>query len=306
MEKRIVPKEYSIIPSGETGFRAIEFFLDKPMNTGKAYFADFKQFLKLMEVVPWEADKEQIEAYINKLLDIPLNGKSIVRKISSLKALIDSLIEVELIEHNLIREVEKQTKHVPRIADKSVNLTLKLGDVQKVIRKLRELPTKKHPQISKLKTACIIDMLSNTGLRLNELLSLKWSDVKENGDQVRLTVLGKGNKQRYAWISHNRWDQVKAVFPEKLDCVFYSGAGKQYNPRSIYGQINRAFDLLADKKGISPHKLRHFYATQHLMNGSDPHEVQLALGHSDVSTTLGLYVDTSLNAERFEVFGVID
>lgn len=136
---------------------------------------------------------------------------------------------------------------------------------------------------------CMINLFLATGLRVSELSSLKWEDVNLHSGQIKV-VDGKGSKDRILWMNHNmlqelrNWkeDQDKKA---RSNYVFSTGQGNKLNDRDIREMLN-IYSKKSIGKRISPHTLRHTFATDLYRETKDIRLVQKALGHSDLSTTM--------------------
>ena len=136
---------------------------------------------------------------------------------------------------------------------------------------------------------CMINLFLATGLRVSELSSLKWEDVNLHSGQIKV-VGGKGSKDRILWMNHNmlqelrNWkeDQDKKA---RSNYVFATGQGNKLNDRDIREMLN-IYSKKSIGKRISPHTLRHTFATDLYRETKDIRLVQKALGHSDLSTTM--------------------
>jgi site-specific recombinase XerD len=150
------------------------------------------------------------------------------------------------------------------------------------------------PEITRLRDRAVLEMLWSTGLRVSELCALKIGDV--NFNRSEFTVRGKGGKERVVFFS----DDAKACVKKYLDArqdlaptLFVghdrAGRGRQnlkgLTPRSVQRIVDRYALEAGIIKNISPHTLRHSFATDLLMNGADLRSVQSLLGHASVMTT---------------------
>ncbi len=157
----------------------------------------------------------------------------------------------------------------------------------------------KQPNINKpagLRDRAIIELLFSSGLRVSELVNLNKGDI--NLKRGEFVVRGKGGKDRPVFVSPDAADWVEKYLQERQDnlpalFVSYSGSKKpsnsgnfrRLNARSIQRLIARYAKLAGITKHVSPHTLRHSFATNLLTNGADLRSVQAMLGHSNVSTT---------------------
>ena len=150
---------------------------------------------------------------------------------------------------------------------------------------------------SGLRDRAILELLFSGGLRVSELIKLNRDSI--NFDRREFTVRGKGQKDRPIFVSHSaaeavkdylavRTDDLPALFlnnSRNLQSVDNSGDYRRLTPRSIQRIIEKYARLAGITKHVTPHTLRHSFATDLLMNGADLRSVQALLGHHDISTT---------------------
>ena len=138
----------------------------------------------------------------------------------------------------------------------------------------------------------IIEMLYGSGLRVSELVSLRLSDMYRA--EGYMLIRGKGSKQRLVPISPEAekwfdfWLQDRChlnVNPNDIDIAFLNRRGGQLTRAMIFTIIRRLADKAGIQKTISPHTLRHSFATHLLQNGADLRIIQQLLGHEDITTT---------------------
>ena len=148
-----------------------------------------------------------------------------------------------------------------------------------------------------LRDRAIVELLFSGGLRVSELISLNRDSI--NLDRREFVVRGKGSKDRPIFISKNaadcireylcvRHDSLPALFlnnSKNQQAVDTSGDFRRLTPRSIERIVEKYAKMAGITKHVSPHTLRHSFATDLLMNGADIRSVQALLGHSDISTT---------------------
>ncbi len=154
-----------------------------------------------------------------------------------------------------------------------------------------------QPEIIKLRDKSILETLFSTGLRVSELASLKKDDINLNKDEF--TVRGKGSKLRVVFLSNQAKYWIKKYLEARKDMSEYlftnhDKAGKKRNkekedksltPRSVQRIVQKYAKIAGITKKITPHVLRHSYATDLLSNGADIRSVQTMLGHSSITTT---------------------
>ena len=137
---------------------------------------------------------------------------------------------------------------------------------------------------------CMINLFLNTGLRLSEMLDLKWKDINLMTGQLKI-IDGKGGNDRIIWINDDmlqeacNWREDQFENLGKVDYVFSTREGKRLKDRDIREMLYKYSEKALNKR-ISPHTLRHTYATDLYRATKDIRLVQKALGHADLSTTM--------------------
>jgi integrase/recombinase XerD len=190
-----------------------------------------------------------------------------------------------LIYHNYIEqdpsellESPKKERHLPEV--------LTLDEIDSMIAQLDMSKPESH------RNRAIIEMLYGSGLRVSELVNLRLSDIYRQEGFMRIT--GKGNKQRLVpispvadqWLEYWLEDRSKLdIKPEYSDIVFLNRYGRQLTRAMIFTIIKTLAKQADIHKTISPHTLRHSFATHLLQNGADLRIIQDLLGHEDITTT---------------------
>lgn len=162
------------------------------------------------------------------------------------------------------------------------------------LERLLEAPLKtEESKIIQLRDKSIIEMLFSTGLRVSELATLKIDNVNLKKDEF--TIRGKGDKLRVAFLSNQTKYWLKQYIESRKDLSPYlfirhdKAKGKEepknLTPRSIQRLIKKYTKVAGIAKDVTPHTLRHSFATDLLMNGADIRSVQAMLGHSSITTT---------------------
>ena len=153
----------------------------------------------------------------------------------------------------------------------------------------------------------IIEVLFSCGLRVSELVSLQWSQIYDEEQYVR--VLGKGNKERLVPISQRALDEIAnylpwrrtlKIAPGEESYVFLNRRGHHLTRTMILIMLKRQAQEAGIKKTISPHTLRHSFATALLEGGADLRVIQALLGHESIGTT-EIYTHLSMQTLRQEV-----
>ena len=258
-------------------FLIIEKGLSK--NTVKAYETDIKGFIKWINKNNKQSllniKESSVNQYISYLFSLKLKSSSVNRKISSLKSFYLFLLKKKLIRYSPFSEVisPKQEKYLPAsMSENEVEKLLNSPDASKDIEQ---------------RDKAMIEMLYATGMRISELVNLKITDIDMNRSVIK--VMGKGSKERLIPFGESASEALFNYLKIRKDSsskeVFISNRGRKIT-RVAFWQRIKVYLLRENLKiSISPHTLRHAFATHLLNRGADLRSVQLLLGHSDLSTT---------------------
>jgi len=250
-------------------FLDIEKGLSK--NTLESYRRDLLEFLSQFNTID-EISRASVSLYIRKLREQKYAPSSVTRKIASLRGFFKWLCANEYLKTNptLTLEQPKNPKHLPKV--------ISVSEVEQILE-----------ENLKIQERLIVELLYGCGLRVSELTELKLTDI----DKDFLRCYGKGSKERIiplgkkAKIALNNYIKEREFLVKKYDLktkkLLLTPSGKTYSRQDIYNFIHSQGKKI--NKNISPHTLRHSYATHLLENGADLRVVQELLGHSDVATT---------------------
>tara|TARA_B100000475_G_C15013129_1_gene321168 strand:+ start:924 stop:1814 length:891 start_codon:yes stop_codon:yes gene_type:complete len=254
-------------------------------NTIDAYKRDLKQYLGYiiddLEIKSlYNISSDNIRDYIRNLNNQGLAPKSIARIISSIRSYHNFLSSEQIIKENPALNLD--TPKIP----KKLPLVLSEKEISDIIKAIDDAY-----QFAKRDKA-IIEMLYSCGIRVSELCDLETSNLIIDDDLIR--VMGKGSKERLLpiggrakrllndYLIHSRHKLIKKT---SSSFVFVSRNGKRLT-RAMINNILKKWSLNSGiKKPISPHTLRHSFATHLLEGGADLRFVQALLGHSDITTT---------------------
>ena len=247
-------------------------------NTVKAYEADISSFFRWLinkDLEYKNLQEEHINQYISFLFQKKMKSSSVNRKISSIKSFYIFLVKRNFIKNSPLNDVvtPKQEKYLPEsMSEDEVDKLLNSPNVANKIEN---------------RDKAMIEMLYATGMRISELVNLKMTDVDMKRCVVK--VFGKGSKERLVPFGETALDSLKAYLSERVQSsskeIFLSNRGKK-KTRVAYWQRVKIYLIRENlKNSISPHTLRHAFATHLLNRGADLRSVQLLLGHSDLSTT---------------------
>lgn len=247
-------------------------------NTVSSYKNDISSFSS------W-CDKEHLDRlkitdlnlnnYISNLFSIGLKSSSINRKISSIKHFYLFLLKKKVIKNSPVDEITipKQEKYLPTSMSEDEVESL-LGSPKSSIKIER-------------RDKAMIEILYATGMRISELVNLKLTDIDFNRSVLK--VFGKGSKERLVPYGEKAAEALRIYLEDrkKLDSkdVFLSNRGTRITRGAFWQRIKIYIKRENLKSSISPHTLRHAFATHLLNRGADLRSVQILLGHSDLSTT---------------------
>jgi len=248
-------------------------------NTVQAYETDILSFLNWLTKTPninyLNLKEDNINKYIAYLFKSKLKSSSVNRKISSLKSLYLYLIKKNILKNSPISEVitPKKEKYLPSsMSEDEVDRLLKSPDTSNKIEK---------------RDKAMIEMLYATGMRISELVNLKLTDV--DLQRCVAKVFGKGKKERLIPFGEAALEALSDYISDRDKSaskeIFLSNRGKKLSRVAFWQRIKIYLIRENLKNSISPHTLRHAFATHLLNRGADLRSVQLLLGHSDLSTT---------------------
>ena len=247
-------------------------------NTVKAYKADISSFFQWLdnEYLKYKNLQENhINQYISFLFQRKMRSSSVNRKISSIKSFYIFLVKRNFVKNSPLNDLvtPKQEKYLPEsMSEAEVDKLLNSPDVSNKIEN---------------RDKAMIEMLYATGMRISELVNLKITDVDMKRCVVK--VFGKGSKERLVPFGETALDSLRSYLNEREQSsskeIFLSNRGKKMTRVAFWQRVKIYLIRENLKNSISPHTLRHAFATHLLNRGADLRSVQLLLGHSDLSTT---------------------
>lgn len=252
------------------------------LNTSSAYETDIRQMLERLKLSHFDVSKVTRDhcSHYMSLLAQDLTATTQNRKITSIRGFFDFAVEQEYINQSPASFIE--SAKTPKPAPKS----LTESQMQAL------LNYKSTNRFSDLRLKALMQIIYATGLRVSEALNLKIGDITEESPII-LRVRGKGGRIRqvplgeksatvireYLIDAHAHFDKNKTGF------LFPSSVKAQAMTRSTAYQIIQKAALSLGIENVSPHKLRHSFATHLLEGGANLHAVQLMLGHRNIETT---------------------
>ena len=253
-------------------------------NTLDAYrrdLADYELTLRGYELSTANAQRNDVESYMAGLSAQGLAATTRARRLSAIKQLHAFMYAEGWRDGDPAAPVRGPAR--PRRLPK----TLSTDDVSRLIEVAHQ-----GEGLASARRACLIEVLYATGLRVTELVSLPVAQMRRNPQMIR--VKGKGDKERLAPLSDRAREATSAYLPlrdatkDKDSLYLFPSRGKLgHLTRERFYQIIREVAVHAglDPSGISPHTMRHAFATHMLANGADLRVIQTLLGHADITTT---------------------
>ena len=226
-----------------------------------------------------EIKKIDTSQYISYLFSQNLKSTSVNRKISSLKTFFNFLLKKKLINANPFADQIMPKKPI------SLPKSISEDDVVKL------LDAPKLDSLIGLRDKAMLELLYASGVRISELVNIKFSDLDLERNIIK--VFGKGSKERLVPFGEDAAQCISAYIDERkknkdiasIKYIFLNNRGSKISRHAFWHRLKEYCLEIGLKRDISPHTLRHAFATHLLNRGADLRSVQVLLGHSDLSTT---------------------
>ncbi|MGN1392959.1 MAG: site-specific tyrosine recombinase/integron integrase [Succinivibrionaceae bacterium] len=282
--------EFTIKTYQRVLFRVISFFQKtKPLLKGwdELSSEDFKLLIRNIE---------RVDGSKNNLNNEGLSNRTKAHTLSTLKSFYKYMCDYKILNENPIANIKtpKFSVYLPKYISNDA------------FKKLIELPS--NPTFNDYRDNAILEVLYSCGIRVSELVSIKISDIDFDLNEIR--IVGKGNKERivpfglYAKESIQKWMDVRQFFNPKADNLFINKFGAKLSTRAIQLMMKKVCLKNSSPeipKGLTPHKLRHSFATELLSNSTDLRIVQELLGHSSLaSTQVYLHLDVNKIKKEYQ------
>lgn len=273
----------------EQFFEMMRFERGASVNTISAYRSDIHDFIKFTKTPLIEAQKEDIQGYLAHICDS--KASTVSRRVSSLRQFYQFLLTDKHRRDDPTRLIElpKKEKRLPKYLSEDE------------VARLFDVLDAKDPETVRL--LALLELLYAGGFRITELVTLPLSSFSHRGEGNRfLYITGKGGKERIVPLNEgclgavDAYLRIRPYFLEKVNVMrmekaslylFPSTGTPPHLTRQRVGQLLKklALDANIDPARISPHVMRHAFATHMLQHGADLLTIQKFLGHSDISTT---------------------
>lgn len=273
-------------------------YLEKERNYSLVTIKDYQNDLILYENYLRERNynyqtitKNEILNFLKYLDGLKYKSSSIARIISSLRSFYNYLVLEGIVESNIFKRVKN-----PKIEKKLPNY-LNIVEVEELLDKFNS----DDPTL--IKEELIFEIIYSTGIRVSELSELKISNI--NFQEKTILVMGKGSKERIVcygevlanylnlYLNKSRNHFIK----EENDYLLLNKQGKKMSIASIEKALDNLLKRLSSKHRVTPHELRHTFATHMLDNGADLRTIQELLGHESLKTTQ-IYTHVSIERLR--------
>ena len=270
-----------------TYFKDFENFLKLERNLSKNTIQSYRSDLKKFEVFLLKTNVKELK-YINPEIvreflyeqSKKVTGKTQGRIISTLRSFYNFLVLEKIAENNPIEDID-----YPKI-DSKVPFVLSTNEIDKII--LQASLTKFGTR-----NQTMIEVMYSCGLRVSEVIEMKISNIFF--DESLIKVLGKGKKERFVPLSgiakkllynYIEFERKESKFDKQsVDIVFLNNRGGKLSRIMLYNIINDAALAAKINSKISPHTLRHSFATHLIENGADIISIQKMMGHENIVTT---------------------
>jgi len=274
------------------------------INTRDSYRNDLTRYLLFMQDENKDigtVETADIRKFISELHATGLEASTLGRNISAIRSLHKFLLIERTLETNPAETIQQ-----PKLA-KNLPDVLSLSEVMSLL----EAPLQQNPPGKfLLRDKAILEFLYAAGVRVSELTALQQQHLYFDAGFVR--ILGKGSKERLVPVGNAAIEaitqyqnqlRIGMVTKESEDCLFLNARGKKLSRMAVYLMVKEYAILAGIQKNISPHTLRHTFATHLLEGGADLRAVQEMLGHSSIlATQIYTHIDRSFIREVHKTF----
>ena len=246
----------------------------------------FKNFLGELSLE--KVDYLILRKYLAALKEKNLKSRSVSRRLSALRTFFKFLIREGLLKNNPVASLSSPKQ------DKPLPLFLTEEEVTKLIEAAQPKDERG------LRDRAVMETLYSTGIRVSELVGLNIEDIDFIGGVAK--VMGKGKKERIVPIGDIALSTIRAYLErrkkhQEAQALFLNKSGRRITDRGVRNIIDKYIRMAGIKQGVSPHTLRHSFATHLLDRGADLRSVQELLGHVNLSTT---QIYTHLTTEKLK------
>lgn len=252
-------------------------------NTVKSYERDLTAYIRYLAQLQLSSlnavERPAVLGYLQKLKDSGKSARTLARHISSIRSFHQFLVREQKTAHDCTIHIE-----LPKVEQK-------LPDVLSIMEIEQLLNAPDASALQGIRDIALLELLYGTGMRVSELVSMDVPDLHLAMGFVR--IFGKGGKERIVPLGSSA-EKACALYLEKArpafmkepaDALFLNMHGRRLTRQGCWKILKEAGDKAEIDKVISPHLIRHSFATHLIENGADLRAVQEMLGHADISTT---------------------
>mgnify|MGYP000735057863 FL=1 len=263
------------------------FFLKVELNyselTIKSYqldLTDFFGYIESKKINYLTITNHDVREYLKYLDSCNLKNSTISRRISTLRTFYNYLVDENIVENNVFHNVKN-----PKLEKKLPNY-LNYNEMEELLESI-DISTTEG-----LEKRLLIEMFYSTGCRVSEMINVKISDIDFTNKTIR--IMGKGSKERIVYFGDYA-SKYLDNYLSKVKCdkyLFTNKKGEKLTINEVEQIVKDIMKHISIKTHVTPHTLRHTFATHLLNNGADIKTVQELLGHANLSTT-GIYTHVS-------------
>lgn len=239
------------------------------------YKNDLMDFFKVVNKIVSDVKLDDVHDYLKYLYDRKFSNSTVSRRISSLKSFFKYLYNEGVIDNNVLELIGSPKK------EKKLPNYLNYDDLDKL------LNTPDLGTVDGVRDALILELLYSTGIRVSELCNIRMQDI--DFSDKKILIFGKGSKERYTYfgikcenLMRNYMENVRTL---NSDFLLQNKHGNKLNERLVRQYVANNLKKSGVSVAVSPHTLRHTYATHMLNEGADLKSVGDLLGHENLSTT---------------------
>ena len=259
--------------------KIVKNYSDNTIRNYEIDLDEYKVFLDHKGITDYDVDYKIVREYVEYLNKLKYKTTTISRRISALRSFYKFLYKKKKIHSNPMPLISnpKKEKILPKFL---------------YVNEIEELLGEPDDTVQGIRDHAIMEILYSTGIRVSELVNIKIRDIDFSNRTIR--ILGKGAKERIVIYGHvcakvldNYLNNSRELIKNSnlTDYLILNLNGKKLTDRSVRDIINKYMSKTSIQKHISPHTLRHTFATHLLDNGADLKAVQELLGHADLGTT---------------------
>lgn len=267
-------------------------------KTLKAYAIDLRQFMDYVKEN--DCTKELINQYFDCLYESDAKPKTVKRKVASIRALFNFLSYEDYITTNPFEKIRIQFKE-PKILPRTIQMSYISRIMEVSYQKIKESNTV-YKEKQAVRNTAVIELLFSTGIRVSELCNIKRKEI--DLEERTLLIFGKGAKERMLQIGNDSvlmiLKKYRSLFKEELkdsEYFFLNKHKERFSEQSVRILLAKLEKEIGLDQHITPHMLRHTFATQLLEEDVDIRYIQRILGHSSISTTQ-IYTHVSSHKQK--------